>query len=158
VPLPLSTRCLFAPKCHHSARHLRHQFVVVFNNVADVPANHPSHVHRLSDRAQPAIPGRPKEIDLQINTGKALPLLQTGCVCHTDRGVSDVAHNTAVNRAHWIPMDFGIGKNLDRGGARTDINQLEPQSSADCRRVDEARSLSGNLAGLSDSSEKLEIR
>jgi len=137
---------------------LRDLLVIVSENVADVATNLSPYTHRPGDRANPAIPDRTKEVDLQIDAGEAFVLFQGSRMGHSDRGISDVAQHATVDRAHRIGMLLCVRNNFHRRSPWTNFDQLKAEGFGDCGRVDETRFGCESIAVSSNEFEKLKIR
>src|SRR6266481_3665123 len=157
-PSELSPRRPISSERHHCTRNLRNQLVIVSKNVADVSTNLSPYIHRFGNCANPTIPDRTKEVDLQIDAGEAFVLVQGGRVGRSDRGISDVAQHATVDRAHRIGMLVGVRNNLYRRNPWTNFDQLKAEGFGDCGRIDETRFGCGSIAVSSNKFEKLKIR
>src|SRR5262245_66420052 len=85
-------------------------------------------MNRSSDRSKPLVPNGSKEIDLQIDGGKAFPLCESGEMSCTNRRIRNVTQDSTMDRSHGIRMELGLGLHLKGSRSRTNRNQLQPQS------------------------------
>jgi hypothetical protein len=94
---------------------------------------------RPSNRFEPLVPNGSKEIDLQIDTGEALPICNSREVSRTNRRNRDVTRDSAMNRPHGIRMELGLSFHLKGSCAFTELNQPQSQSLHNGKREIERR-------------------
>ena len=85
-------------------------------------------MNRPSGRSEPLIPNGSKEIDLQIDTGEALPICNSREMSRTNRRIGDVTQDSTMNRSHRIRMDIGPSFHLHGSRPFSDLNQPESES------------------------------
>src|SRR5262245_31666250 len=96
-------------------------------------------MNRSSDRSKPLVPNGSKEIDLQIDGGKAFPLCESGEMSCTNPRIRNVTQDSTMDRSHGIRMELGLGLHLKGSRSLTNRNQLQPQSLHNGKRELERR-------------------
>ena len=96
-------------------------------------------MNRSSNRSKLLVPDGSKEIDLQIDTGEALPFLKSREMSRSNRGIGNVTQDSTVNRPHGIRMEFGLCLHLHGSRPFTDLNQPESKSLHNGKREIERR-------------------
>src|SRR5262245_43254378 len=96
-------------------------------------------MNRSSDRSKPLVPNGSKEIDLQIDGGKAFPLCESGEMSCTNPRIRNVTQDSTMNGSHRIRMKLGISLHLERSHPFTDLDQLESESLHDGKGEIEGR-------------------
>src|SRR3990172_11812298 len=101
-PAELAPRALLAPQRHAGARGASDQSVFL---IVDVALDEPHRAPALDEAPRgrdPAGPDRFQEIDLELQRGECLALVERRGVRHAHAGVGQVAEDPAVDRAHGI--------------------------------------------------------
>src|SRR5438132_14089946 len=81
-----------------------------------------------SDRSKPLVPNGSKEIDLQIDSGEALPFCKSREMSRTNRRIGNVTQDSTMNGSHGIRMELGLSSHLHGSHPFTDLNQPESES------------------------------
>src|SRR6266852_2333287 len=95
----------------------------------------PPGLHDPPNGDERAGPDRLQEVDLELERGEGLALLEGQAVGHAHRGIGDVAEDTAVQGSHRVGV-ARLGRELDDGAAGLDGGQGESDQSRDGRRGD----------------------
>src|SRR5262245_59906623 len=114
-------------------------------------------MNRPSDGSKPIVPNGPEEIDLQINTGEALPICNSREMSCTNRRIGDVTQDSTMNGSHGIRMELRLSFHLKRSCAFTDFNESKPQSLHDGKREIERRLVSWADCATQNVSQIIEI-
>src|SRR4029077_634928 len=96
-------------------------------------------MNRSSDRSKPLVPNGSKKIDLQIDTGEALPLCKGREMSRANRRIGNVTQDATVKRSHGIRMQLCLGFHLHGGRPFTALNQPESESLHNGKREIERR-------------------
>src|SRR4030095_15464554 len=96
-------------------------------------------MNRSRDRLKALVPNGSKEIDLQIDSGEALPFRQSREMSCANRGIGNVAQDSTMNGSHRIRMKLGLGFHLHRSRPFADLNQPESESLHNGKREIERR-------------------
>ena len=97
-----------ASKGENRARDLRDQLSIRFRYVANIATYRSSSVNRSSEHSKLLVPNGSKEIDLQIDTGEALPFLKSREMSCTNRSIGDVTQDSTMNGSHGIRMELRL--------------------------------------------------
>src|SRR5580704_2022186 len=93
---------LLAAQDHATAEHLGDESALV---VVDVALDEPKRarpLHQACRRAKPGVPDRLEVLRRQIERRERLVILERGRHRGPHRSVGEIAHDAAVERAHWV--------------------------------------------------------
>src|SRR4029434_7408888 len=96
-------------------------------------------MNRSRDRLKALVPNGSKEIDLQIDSGEALPFRQSREMRCANRGIGNVTQDSTMNCPHGIRMEGRLNFHLHGSRSFTDLNQPKSESLHDGKREIERR-------------------
>lgn len=121
---PLSPLRHLSPKRHARAARARHQGAFVIYNVAFGHTNGPALLDHPPGCGEFGLPYRLQEIDLQLQRGERLTIIEGAGISNPHGGVGDVAQDPAMQRSHGISVAWPCFQLKDRT-PRFDLHQPE---------------------------------
>src|SRR5438445_1254514 len=116
---------LRASQRHARAGGARDQSTLRVRDVAFDQSDRASALDNVGSCGQARVPDRAEEVDLQLERGERLLLLERAGVGKPHRGIGQVTQDAAVDGAHRIGVAFQVRFELEYGATRLDTEGTE---------------------------------